>query len=127
MLLDSHIIFYVLGLIPILSGLNIAQVASMSLIIGGVLRLILNIFLVRLPKVVPDLWEKSKYRVSTPLLYVISVVSVAAGGVTIALTISRTTPFLMVCNGGMLIFSFLYCIIRKKSGKVNMEKSYEAT
>jgi APA family basic amino acid/polyamine antiporter len=119
-------IFYVLGLIPIITGLNIGEVANITLIINQVMMLVLNILLVRLPKAVPEIWGKSKYRVGGPALACIAVVSVLCGGVTIVLLITSSTPFLMIANVAMLGFSFLYCYFWAKSGKVNMEVSYEA-
>jgi APA family basic amino acid/polyamine antiporter len=119
-------IFYVLGLIPIIFGLNIGEVANMVLVINQAMMLVLNILLIRLPKVVPEIWEKSKYRVSGQSLMLIGVISVFGGGVTIVLLITSSTPFLMIGNAVMLGFSFLYCYFRAKSGKVKMEISYEA-
>ncbi|MDR1248252.1 MAG: APC family permease [Treponema sp.] len=119
-------IFYGLGLIPIISGLNIGEVANMVVIIGQVMTLVLNVLLIRLPKAVPEIWEKSKYRVGRPVLVFFSVISVFGGGATIMLLITSSTPFLMIGNAVMLGFTFLYCYFRAKSGKVNMEVSYEA-
>ncbi|MDR1249996.1 MAG: APC family permease, partial [Treponema sp.] len=119
-------IFYVLGLVPIISGLDIGEVANMVLIINQAMMMVLNILLIRLPKVVPEIWEKSKYHIGGPGLIFISVISIFGGGVTIVLLITSSTPFLMIGNVVMLGFSFLYCYFRAKSGKVNMEVSYEA-
>jgi APA family basic amino acid/polyamine antiporter len=119
-------IFYVLGLVPIITGLNIGEVANMVLIINQAMMLVLNILLVRLPKVVPEIWGKSKYHVGGSTLIFISVVSVLCGGVTIVLLITSSTPLLMIGNVVILAFSFIYCYFRSKSGKVNMEVSYEA-
>jgi APA family basic amino acid/polyamine antiporter len=119
-------IFYGLGLIPIITGLNIGEVANMVLIIVQIMTLVLSILLVRLPKAAPEIWEKSRYRIGAPALTFIAVVSVLCGGVTIVLLISSSTPFLMAGNAVMLAFSFFYCYFRAKSGKVKMEISHEA-
>jgi APA family basic amino acid/polyamine antiporter len=120
-------IFYALGLVPIVTGLDIGEIANMVMIINQALMLVLNILLVRLPAVAPELWAQSNYRIGKKALLGVSVVSVFCGGVTIVLLISSSTPFLLAGNGVMLLFSFLYCYFRSKSGKVDMEMSYEAT
>jgi len=118
-------IFYVLGLIPIITGLNIAEVANITVVILNLMKLVINFLLIRLPKVVPDAWEESRFKVSNGMLYFIAFISVLCGGVTIVLMISSSTPLIMALNCGMLLVSIIYCVLRQKSGKVHMEVSYE--
>jgi APA family basic amino acid/polyamine antiporter len=119
-------VFYVIGLLPVLTGLNIGEVANMVLIITNLMIMLTNLLIIRIPKVIPEVWEKSKFKISNTMLYLIAIVSVIFGLISIVLMISFSTPFLMACNGGMLVLSVVYCILRVRSGKVHMEVSYES-
>jgi len=118
-------IFYFLGLIPIITGLKIAEVANIAIVILNIMKLVINFLLIRLPRVVPEAWEKSKFKTSKGVLYVVAFVSVICGAITIVLMISSSTPLIMALNGAMLLVSVVYCVLRQKSGKVRMELSYE--
>jgi len=118
-------IFYLLGLIPIVTGLNIAEVANMVLVIVNVVKLVMNLLLVRLPRVAPEAWQKSKFRIGKGPLYLVACISVVCGAVTLALMISASSPIIMTLNGAMLLVSVIYCVLRQRSGKVHMEVSYE--
>ncbi|MDR3247722.1 MAG: APC family permease [Treponema sp.] len=119
-------IFYVLGLIPIFTGLDIGEVGNMVLFVATLLGLVNNILLIRLPKVVPEIWAKSKFKVSQPVLYLMITIATLSGLLTLILLSSSATPMIIIGNVIMTVFSVLYCLIRLKSGKVVMEVSYES-
>ena len=119
-------IFYLLGLIPIVTGLDIAEVANIAVVILNIMKLVINFLLIRLPKVAPEAWQQSKFKVSQGVLYFVAFISVACGAITIVLMISSSTPIIMALNGAMLLVSVIYCVLRQRSGKVRMEVSYEA-
>ncbi|MEH7388548.1 amino acid permease [Bacillus sp. JJ1521] len=118
-------IFYVLGLIPILTGWNIGGIANFALILNNVLLLVLSLATVRLPKVVPDLWNKSKFRVSNSLLWFISILATVTAGFQVYLLMQDLNATLVIGNIVLLIIGALYAYFRHKSGKIKMEISYE--
>jgi APA family basic amino acid/polyamine antiporter len=118
--------FYIIALVPIITGLNISQVGNMVMIISNLLTLILSVFLVRLPTKLPAEWAVSKYKCGQGFLVLIAILSVVSSCVNMALLLSSMTPGLILGNVIMLAVSIAYCVIRKKSGKVAMEISYEA-
>jgi APA family basic amino acid/polyamine antiporter len=78
-----------------------------------------------LPKAVPKAWENSKFKISRPVLSLVTGISVLTVIVTIVLLASSSTPAMLIGNAAILVFSVLYCLYRLKSGKVKMEISYE--
>jgi APA family basic amino acid/polyamine antiporter len=118
--------FYVVTLVPILTGLDISQVGNMVMILFNILTPLLSIFLVRLPEKLPDEWAVSKYKCSRAFLAFIAILSVVSSCVNMALILSNMTPGLIIGNVIMLTVAIVYCVFRKKSGKVTMEISYEA-
>jgi len=117
-------IFYVLGLIPIITGLNIAEVASMAIISVNAFRTVIGFLLFRLPKVTPNEWKQSKFKTSMSVLYIVAFISLICGAVTIILMITTSSPLMVGLNVGMLAVSIIYSVIMKN--KVKMEISYEA-
>jgi APA family basic amino acid/polyamine antiporter len=118
-------IFYIMGIIPIITGLDIGDVANIVLIVGNIMNLVINFLLFRLPKVAPEAWEQSKFKICNKKLYLVCFTSILCGAITIGLLISSSSPIILILNGAMLLVSIVYCYFRQKSGKVHMEVSYE--
>jgi APA family basic amino acid/polyamine antiporter len=118
--------FYIIALVPVLTGLDISQVGSLVMILSNLLTLIISVFLVRLPAKVPEAWAASKYKCRQGLLGLIAVMSVICACVNLSLLTSSMTGGLIISNVIMLAVTIVYCILRRKSGKVAMEVSYEA-
>jgi APA family basic amino acid/polyamine antiporter len=119
--------FYAMALIPILTGLNVAQVGSMVMILSNLINLVINLFLVRLPDKVPNEYAVSKFKVSKPTLVIISVVACVVACFNLYFLTSSMTPRLIITNVIMLVATLLYCLWRTKSGKVHMEVSHESS
>jgi APA family basic amino acid/polyamine antiporter len=119
-------LFYIIALVPILTGLDISQVGSLVMILSNLLTLIISVFLVRLPAKVPEAWAASKYKCRQGFLVFIAVMSVICACVNLSLLTSSMTTGLIISNVIMLAVTIVYCLLRKRSGKVAMEVSYEA-
>jgi APA family basic amino acid/polyamine antiporter len=118
-------LFYVIGILCIFTGLQIDQMANMLLFFSQFMLLITNILVLRLPKVLPDAWAKSKFKVSTPALWIIVIASALFGIVQIFLLLSYVTRTLVIVNVSLVVLALLFCLWRVKSGKIQMEVSYE--
>ena len=118
-------IFYFVGLIPIITGWNISGIASFALILTNVLWLIIAIATVRLPKVVPDLWNKSRFKTTKTNLWILSIIATGSNALQVYLLFRELNTSLIIGNIVIFILASLYAIWRDKSGKVNMEISYE--
>lgn len=117
------LLFYIVGMLPILTGWDIGFVGNMVLFINRGFLIILSLSIVRLPKVIPDIWEKSKYHVSNGMLWFYAILS--AG-------INLLQTFLLARNisraaiiGNLLIFVFAIVFGFTLEKKTTMEISFE--
>ncbi|MDR3174628.1 MAG: APC family permease [Treponema sp.] len=118
-------LFYIIGVLCVFTGLGIDQMANMLLFFSQFMLLITNILVLRLPKAIPEAWAKSKFKVSIPVLWIIVITSAIFGIVQIFLLISYVTKTLVIVNVTLVVLALLFCLWRVKSGKVQMEVSYE--
>jgi APA family basic amino acid/polyamine antiporter len=118
-------LFYVIGVLCIFTGLGIDQMANMLLFFSQFMLLLINILVIRLPTVLPEAWAKSKFKVSTPVLWSIVIASALFGIVQIFLLLSYITKTLIIINISIVVLILLFSLWRVKSGKVQMEVSYE--
>ena len=118
--------FYLVGLIPIVFNLDIDAIGSYVVIINSVLMLFLTYCLLKLPDVMPDLWEKSAFKVSRPTLYLFFTLSVIVNIMQIYLLASDWTLPVFIGNVCAIALGAIYSVARYRSGKVEMEVSYEA-
>lgn len=116
-------ILYALGVICVLTGLSVAVLGNMTLIAGGVTQLIINVYLWKLPRIIPEEWAASKFRLSPVLLIIFTVISSLAAILEIflnAITLSRPLQLLnLVVIAGALIFAYM------RSKHASIDISYE--
>lgn len=118
-------IFYLIGLVPILLGFDIGILGSLTNIIGQIIFIVINVALIRLPKLVPEAWEKSKFKISSSAILLISILSVAGCLLQIVLLAQDMPTNILIGNAVLLVAAVVYALLRYKSGKVVMEISYE--
>ncbi|EFQ22485.1 NADH:flavin oxidoreductase/NADH oxidase [Aminomonas paucivorans DSM 12260] len=118
-------LLYLESLAPIFFEFNISTIGNMAVILNNVLFALVCFSAVRLTTRVPELWAQSRFHVSTGTLKFWSVLGgVATLGQTLLL-FSVLKPYEMVGNGVVLVTAAGYAVMRKRSGKVHMEISYE--
>ena len=117
------LLFFVIGLVPILAGLDISIVSSSTVILTSAVKAILCFTAIRLPKVMPELWNKSTFHVSRGLLNFFCILGglVATFQVVLMMATSSTTE--LIGNLVILGVSVVYALLR--NGNVTMEISYE--
>jgi APA family basic amino acid/polyamine antiporter len=118
-------IFFLFGLFVILTGLNMEAIANYFVILNLVINVVICAVTVRLPKVLPEMWAKSKFKVSAGWLWVISILSALICVVQVALLASRLQTRDLLIILGIIIVSIVYTILRDRSGKVQMQVSHE--
>ena len=118
-------LLYLESLVPIFFEFNISTIGNMAVILNNVLFALVCFSAVRLTTRVPELWAKSRFHVSTGTLKFWSLLGgVATLGQTLLL-FSVLKPYEMVGNVVVLVTAVGYAVLRRRSGKVNMEISYE--
>lgn len=119
---------YVMAATILVGGLDIGSIAIVGTFLANVGNIIVVMTLIRLPKVVPDLWKKSLFHIPNWLY-----TSICVAGTIICLIFEY---FLFdILNGpqkiGIIVYAVLsviysYTMIRMKGGKqVQIETSYE--
>ena len=118
-------LLYLESLIPIFFEFNISTIGNMAVILNNVLFAIICFSAIRMTTVIPEIWGQSKFHVSKGTLAFWSILGgVATLGQT-ALLFSVLKPYEMVGNVVVVVFALGYAMFRIRSGKVNMEVSYE--
>ncbi len=90
----------------------------------------LNMFgidkMAKLPELVPEIWEKSSFKMSPRMLKVWSRVAILVGIVQLYLLARDLSLPLIIGNVAYFIFALIFCNVRSKSPDVQMEISYKA-
>lgn len=117
-------IFYVIGLLPIITGLTIGSIANAAMLIIQAFLFVLSIALIRLPKALPVEYAKSKTKVPQPVLYLVSALAATASAYQFYLLWGFSTSTERIYVAGILAFALIFGFTRAKS--VEMSISYEA-
>ncbi len=117
-------IFYVIGLVPIITNLSIGTIANAALLIIQAFNVILSIALIRLPKVLPVEYAKSKVKISQPVLYLIAYSAAACAAYQFYLLWGFSTNVEKIYVVAILILSVAFGFAMDKKAKMTI--SYEA-
>lgn len=117
--------FYIECVVVILFDVPISTIGNMAVILNNVFFALLAFTSVNMVKVIPELWNKSKFHVRTGALKAWAVI----GGISLIgqtlLLFSDLKTWEIVGNVAVLVFGLAYAYFRDRSGKVHMEVSYE--
>ena len=118
--------YYLVGLLPIIFGFDIGLVANLTVCLSQINFMIISWNVVKLPKLVPEIWEKSSFKMSPHILKIWSRVAVCVGIIQLWLLARDLSIPMLIGNVCYFIFALLFSKYRAKSSKVKMEISYEA-
>lgn len=117
-------IFYVVGLVPIITGLSIGAIANAAMLIIQAFNVVLSLALVKLPKALPVEYEKSKVKVSQPVLKLISFGAAACAAYQFYLLWGFSTNVERIFVAVILVSSVIFGFAMDKKAKMTI--SYEA-
>ena len=117
------LLLYLLGLVPILLGLELSDLVTMSLIPSGILIIIANISAMNVPSKFSKEWTESGIKLSAGLYRVLMVISTIASILLVAYCFISNS--LKVATLIVTAIVFIYGIIRSKSDKVNIQAQVE--
>lgn len=117
------LLFYIIGIVPILAGLDISIVSNSTVILSSATKAITCFTAIFLPKVMPELWNKSKFHVRKGLLSFLSILGGSVATFQVVLLVVTSSPAEIIGNLVILGISVVYALVRSK--KVVMEISYE--
>lgn len=119
------ILFYIVGLLPIIAGLDIDRIANMSMILMNITTFLIVVATARLPKLLPEAWSKSTFKISDGALKAICYFCGALLVFQNWLLIEDNTPEIIIGNVIFLVIALIFVVLRYKSGKVQVEVSWE--
>lgn len=117
-------ILYVVAVITIFSGLDVSILSNMSMIATSLVFFMIDIAVVRLPKACPEIWEKSKFKVSTGVLYLFAVLGGIGSMISLILNWISLDAKLMILNVVVIAGAMIFGAVRGKNA--HMDISYEA-
>lgn len=120
-----YLLIYCFIAIPVALNINISTVATSVTLVFVSIRLLMAYAAMRLPVVMPELWEKSAFHVKTSVLYGLCGISLVVNAASMYLTLSNKSTREILMNLGMLGLTVVLMLIRYK--KANISASYEAT
>ena len=117
--------YYVIGFVPIAFNIDIDIISNITITVGAITKSMIVLCLWRMPKVLPDAWNKSDFHISDGALKALCVVDLLVIVIS-GITSSFELPLpLLLANLAVVAFAFLFGSVRFKSGKVKVEESYE--
>ena len=117
--------FGIVLVVPILLDLEIAQISSLVQILGYINNLVLTTSAMKLPKMFPEAWEKSQFRVPIPVFYALMVITCIAILIQASFMLSSMNIKLILFNAATMAFGFFWAFYRYGSGKAKPTVSYE--
>ena len=119
--------FYVIGAVLCLSGLSVSVLGNLSLIVGGVTGAIIAVRTAFIPKILPEQWAKSKFKVSQPVLTLLA--GIALAGSLFSTYMNASSLFsdmpLLIANIAFIVAGLAFGYFRGKSPNVTMTVSYD--
>ena len=115
--------FYIIGAVCCVSGLSVSVLGNLSLVLSGIVGVIIAVSTARLPKLLPEQWAKSKFKVSDGLLKFWCVIALAGSLFSTYMNASSLKGTLLILNIVFIVAALAFGIIRGKS--VEMTVSYD--
>lgn len=111
--------FYLVGVVPILVGLDLTTIANSTVIITKICSGIVVISAMRLPKKLDELWSRSRFHVSKGVLNTICGISLVITVLSIALLLISTSVTQIIGNLVMLAVAVVLMLLRQKHVTLN--------
>ena len=111
------LIFFVVGAIPILTGMDTTTISNMGVGVNQVCLLMEVIACWRLPKLMPEAYDNATMKLKKPLLYALLVLSIVLNVGTFVITMDGMTPTVLISMVVFVVLLAVYTILRAKKVK----------
>ncbi|BDF66898.1 amino acid transporter [Oscillospiraceae bacterium] len=111
--------FFLVGVVPILVGLDLTTVANSTLIITQVCKAMVILSAMRLPKKMGELWGRSRFHVSNGALNAVCVGSLVITVLSVILLLVSSSPVQIAGNLIMLGAAVVLMLLRQKHVTLN--------
>ncbi len=112
---------YLVGILPLVSGLSIKEITSNLVLVGYLLRMLTALSIFYMPTLLSEQWKQSFLHIPDHVFYGIMVLTVLANVYMVYLSLKGLSSTVLIINIVFLLFCAFYAVARYKSGKVNME------
>ena len=113
------LVFYLIGTVPILIGLDLNTVANSTVILFTIIRGVIAYSAMQLPKKLPDLWNKSSFHVSNGKLKAVCTFSIALAALSVIVLLISTSMVQIIGNIAILAFSIAVALLVNKRVTLN--------
>lgn len=107
-------IIFVIGSFPVISGISVAQIASITMALGALSAILLIISAVNFPSVFKNQWRISAFYIPIPLYIFIVFICAVIELFVVIKALSELAPITIATNIAMVAVSILYGIFRIK-------------
>lgn len=114
---------YLVGLIPIVFGLSITVITNMVQLIGACFAFLNFMAYIKLPKLYPQAWQKSRFHIPNGLYYFICCASMAGFIITLWKSCLSMNPGLAAANVAAIVILAVIGIVRGKKGNIVIHTS----
>ena len=114
---------YLVGLIPIVFGLSITVITNMVQLIGACFAFLNFMAYIKLPKLYPQAWQKSRFHIPNGLYYFICCASMAGFVITLWKSCLSMNPGLAAANVAAIVILAVIGIVRGKKGNIVIHTS----
>jgi APA family basic amino acid/polyamine antiporter len=119
-------IIYIIAIAPIVFGFSIQMITTNTVLIGRVADVVAVCAVMTLPRKLPEAWENRYFRgMSRGLFYFLMGLSLAVMLLCITLSFNNMARSNVIATVVLVAVFLSYAILRQKTGKVSMQKSYE--
>ncbi len=119
--------FYIIGAICCVSGLSVSKLGNLSLVVGGVTGAIIAVRTAAIPKILPEQWARSQFKVSQGLLNLMAFIALC--GSLFSTYMNASSLFsdmpLLIMNIAFIVGGLAFGYFRGKSPNVEMTVSYD--
>lgn len=114
---------YVVGMIPIVFGLSITVITNMVQLIGACFAFLNFVAYIKMPKLYPNAWKKSRFHIPDGLYYLICCISLAGFIVTLWKSCLSMSPGLAAANVAAIVVLAIIGIVRGRKGEIEVHTS----
>ncbi|MDY3059956.1 MAG: hypothetical protein SOR11_08160 [Fusobacterium sp.] len=119
------VVFYIVGLLPILFDFSIGTIASTVVLLAYAFKIILAYKVLDLPKLFPEQWEKSPYKVGPKMLKFLIGVSVSGISFQCYLLVAKASKMQLIGTIIVFVIALVFAQLRYKHAEKTIEISYE--
>lgn len=108
------LIFYLVGVVPIVAGLDLTTIANSTVIITQVCKALVIFSAMQMPRKLQELWSTSKFHVSKPALYGICISALSITLLAIVILFVSTSPIQIAGNLILLGIAVALTLLRHR-------------